>query len=171
MPFDYASLKLLSDVIPPDPRNAKLVENIRELDRRMSRAEDYSECEDLLSAIQSEAGSQFEEWLKKKGVQRETSANLSGCLEMFLDFIYAYGHDEVFTLASVPRSAFLEFFEDYLIRKMYASPHEYVDWPPSLKLFYRFLVEKGYLANADPLINMINSLEPGFIALLRRHFE
>ncbi len=53
---------------------------------------------------------------------------------------------------------------------MYAEPQEYVDWPPSIKLFYQFLKDKGYVQDPSPMIQAIERLEPRFLAVLRRHF-
>ena len=35
-----------------------------------------------------------------------------------------------------------EFFMDWLMRKVMVKPPEYTQWPPALRLFYRFLAEK-----------------------------
>ena len=74
-------------------------------------------------------------------------------------------------LKSVPDLYFLEFFEDFLLRKMMVEPIEYVYWPPALKLFYRFLHEKGYLDNQEDIIREIDKLEPYFIEVLRKQFS
>jgi hypothetical protein len=80
-------------------------------------------------------------------------------------------HDDTVVLKSVPDIYFLEFFEDFLLRKMMVEPLEYVYWPPALKLFYRFLHEKGYLDNQEDLIRKIDKLEPYFIEVLRKQFS
>ncbi|MBW2054219.1 MAG: hypothetical protein JRF62_10610 [Deltaproteobacteria bacterium] len=71
----------------------------------------------------------------------------------------------------VPDIYFLEFFEDFLLRKMMVEPMEYVYGPPALKLFYRFLHEKGYLDNPEDMIRKIDKLEPYFIEVLRKQFS
>jgi hypothetical protein len=50
------------------------------------------------------------------------------------------------------------------------TPPEYVFWPPALKLFYRFLNEKGYLNNPDTIIGRIDKIEPDFIEVLKHQF-
>lgn len=50
------------------------------------------------------------------------------------------------------------------------EPHEHVDWPPALKLFYNFLYEKKYLEDIDFIIDIIDNLEPRFIDVLRNRF-
>ena len=64
----------------------------------------------------------------------------------------------------------MEFFEDFLIRKMMAAPAEYILWPPALKLFYLFLHKKGYLINSDKIIGQIDKIEPYFIKVLKHQF-
>jgi hypothetical protein len=69
-------------------------------------------------------------------------------------------------------SAFFEalagFFLDYLLRKVMAKPPEYTQWPPALRLFYRFLAEKGYLDDPEPLIASLYAIEPDFIAWVKQ---
>ncbi len=52
-----------------------------------------------------------------------------------------------------------EFFEDFLIRKVYAGPQEYVEWPPAIRLFYLFLKDKGYIDDTASMMSMINALD------------
>jgi hypothetical protein len=47
--------------------------------------------------------------------------------------------------------------------KLIAEPHEYVSFPPTLKLFYRFLHEKGYIADPENVNLVIDTLGPNFI--------
>ncbi len=51
------------------------------------------------------------------------------------------------------------------------EPHEHVDWPPALKLFYNFLYEKKYLEDIDFIIDIIDNLEPRFIDVLKNRFS
>lgn len=51
------------------------------------------------------------------------------------------------------------------------EPHEHVDWPPVLKLFYNFLYEKEYLNDPAFIIEVIDDLEPRFIDALRNRFS
>ena len=59
-------------------------------------------------------------------------------------------------------------FMDYLLRKVMAKPPEYTYWPPALRLFYRFLAEKGYLDDPTPVIAHLYAIEPDFIALVKK---
>jgi hypothetical protein len=49
-----------------------------------------------------------------------------------------------------------------------AKPPEYTQWPPALRLFYRFLAEKGYLDDPEPLIASLYAIEPDFITLVKQ---
>jgi len=61
-----------------------------------------------------------------------------------------------------------EFFMDWLMRKVMVKPPEYTQWPPALRLFYRFLSEKGYLDDPEPILKSLYALEPEFIALVKQ---
>jgi hypothetical protein len=62
-----------------------------------------------------------------------------------------------------------EFFMDWLMRKVMVKPPEYTQWPPALRLFYRFLSEKGYLDhNLEPILKGLYAIEPKFIALVKQ---
>jgi hypothetical protein len=61
-----------------------------------------------------------------------------------------------------------EFFMDWLMRKVMVKPPEYTQWPPALRLFYRFLSEKGYLDDPEPIIAGLQAIEPAFIAMVKQ---
>jgi len=169
-PFDYKRLALSNEIFPPEQEDVELIEKIEKLDGYIENRADYSSYEDLLFSLHDECRERFEKWLTAKGL-KEGIEKFSFCLQTYLDFIYAYMHDDTVVLKSVPDIYFLEFFEDFLLRKMMVEPMEYVYWPPALKLFYRFLHEKGYLDNPDDLISKIDNLEPYFIEVLRKQFS
>lgn len=52
---------------------------------------------------------------------------------------------------------------------MVENPNEYIKWPLAIKLFYRFLLEKGYL-DLDTVFKEIGKIEPDFIEVLRKQF-
>jgi hypothetical protein len=74
-------------------------------------------------------------------------------------------HDRVL---DVLPDAIEEFFMDWLIRKVMVKPPEYTQWPPALRLFYRFLSEKGYLDDPEPILKGLYAIEPTFIALVKQ---
>ncbi len=51
------------------------------------------------------------------------------------------------------------------------DPHEFVNWPPAIKLFYRFLFEKEYLDDPEPFIGILDVMEPLFIKTLREKYS
>ncbi|MGB2930082.1 MAG: hypothetical protein WBB70_14355 [Desulfobacterales bacterium] len=169
-PFVYKRLALSNEIFPPEQEDVELIEKIEKLDGYIENNAEYSFYEDLLFSLHDECRERFEKWLTAKGL-KEGIENFSFCLQTYLDFIYAYMHDDTVVLKSVPDIYFLEFFEDFLLRKMMVEPMEYVYWPPALKLFYRFLHEKGYIDNPDDLISKIDKLEPYFIEVLRKQFS
>jgi len=168
-PFDYDTLDLSDEIIPPDEKDKALVGRINELDRHMKAGTDYEEYESLFFSLKDECQSRFEKWLADKGLTQDAGL-FSDCLHIYLDFIYGYMHDDTIALESVAPVYFVEFFEDFLLRKMMAEPNEYVYWPPALKLFYRFLHEKGYLESPAKIIEAIGKVEPYFIEVLRKQF-
>ncbi|MFO7555762.1 MAG: hypothetical protein R6W88_11230 [Desulfobacterales bacterium] len=169
-PFDYERLALSNEIFPAEQKDVDLIKKIKKLDDYIVNSADYSLYEDLLFSLHDECRKRFEKWLTAKGL-KEGIEKLSFCLQTYLDFIYAYMHDDTVVLKSVPDIYFLEFFEDFLLRKIMVEPLEYVYWPPALKLFYRFLHEKGYLDNQEDLIRKIDKIEPYFIEVLRKQFS
>lgn len=169
-PFDYEKLVLSDKVIPPDQEDAKLISKLRKLDRHIYDGADYDAYEELLVSLKDEFEDRFGKWLKAKELKND-SKDFSSCLYIYFDFIYGYMHDEVVIFKAVPEQYFMEFFEDFLIRKLMADPEKYLYWPPSLKLFYQFLYEKEYLDNPETIIHQIDTLEPYFIEVLKKQFS
>jgi hypothetical protein len=90
----------------------------------------------------------------------------SACIEPYLNFIYQYDAGD---LLNVLPYTIEEFFMDWLMRKVMVKPPEYTQWPPALRLFYRFLSEKGYLDNnLEPILKGLYAIEPEFIALVKQ---
>ncbi len=168
--FNYERLALSNEIFPADQEDGELIEIIEKLDDHIENSAEYAAYEDLLFSLYDECRERFEKWLMSKGLKKNIQ-DFSHCLQPYLDFIYGYMHDDTVVLKAVPDIYFLEFFEDYLLRKMMVEPMEYVYWPPALKLFYRFLHEKGYLDNPDDLIRKIDKVEPYFIEVLRKQFS
>jgi len=169
-PFDYKTLVLSKEIIPPDKKDKNVIDKIRRLDGYMSDGTEYGKYENFFFSFKDECEELFEKWLIAKGLKGD-ARDFSPCLHIYLDFIYGYLHDDVVVLKSVPDIYFIEFFEDFLLRKMMTEPNEYVYWPPALKLFYQFLHEKGYLDNHGEIIEKIDRVEPYFIEVLRKQFS
>ena len=157
-------------IVSPDQKDSDLIEKINTLDELVSDSAEYGKYEELFNSLKDECEDLFEKWLVTKGLKDDVK-DYSFCLQTYLDFIYGYIHDDIVVLKSVPNIYFVEFFEDYLLRKMMVEPNEYVFWPPALKLFYQFLNEKGYLDNHEEVIRNIDKVEPYFIEVLKKQFS
>ena len=169
-PFDYKKLELTDQIIPPDQNDTEVISRLRKLDRHIYDGADYGAYEELLISLKDEIEDRFEKWLAAKELKNGIK-DFSSCLYIYFDFIYGYMHDEVVVFKSVPDQYFMEFFEDFLIRKLMADPEEYIYWPPALKLFYQFLYEKEYLDSPEAIIRQIDAIEPYFIEVLRKQFS
>ena len=169
-PFDYDKLKISEQVLPSDIDDRDAINKLNQLDTMLMDQADYKQFESLLTEVKDRLEDRFQQWLIAKGLY-EQAEDLASCLFIFFDFVYSYMHDDVVVLKSVSNRYLLEFFEDFLIRKMMVPPAEYVLWPPALKLFYQFLHEKGYLDHPDRIIDQINQIEPYFIKVLKHQFS
>ncbi len=167
-PFDYSNLVISHDILPPDKEDKDLINKIDKLDGYINKGVEYDEYEELLHTIMDESEERFEKWLTDKGL-KEGMDIFPSCLELYLRFIYGYMHDDIVILKSVPSMYLAEFFEDFMLRKMMVdNPNEYIYWVPALRLFYRFLYEKEYLENPDEIVEVIDTIEPHFIEVLRK---
>ena len=169
-PFDYDKLKISDHSIPPDSDDQDAIDKLTQLDTLVMDQADYEQFESVLTEVKDKCEERFRQWLVAKGLE-EHAADFSDCPFIFFDFIYGYMHDDVIVLKTVSDQYWMEFFEDFLIRKMMATPAEYILWPPALKLFYRFLHEKGYLSDPDKVIEQIDIIEPYFIKVLKHQFS
>ena len=115
--------------------------------------------------MQDLCSQRYQHWLQAKGVPETYSAQFPFCIETYLNLIYQY---DAGNLRDVSPEALAEFFLDYLLRKVMAQPPEYTQWPPALRLFYRFLAEKGYLDDPQPMMAALHAIEPDFIALVKQ---
>ncbi|MFP5212503.1 MAG: hypothetical protein ACLGPL_03915, partial [Acidobacteriota bacterium] len=145
-PFDYDGLLFSPDPIPPDEQDLAAIEKIRQVDlkvigefhRRQYEAEFYS----MVGEVQG----RYAKWLDEKGLG-EWSRGFSSNMDIFLNYVYLFPHPEAVVLKSIPVKYLDEFFFDFLVSKLSAGPDIYVTFPPTLKFFYRFLLEKGYLSD------------------------
>lgn len=169
-PFEYGELNISDRFIPPDADDQEAIDKLTRLDALVMNQADYEQFEAILAEVKDRCEERFRQWLIAKGLDAHAE-DFGNCPYIFFDFVYGYMHDDVFVLTTVTDRNWLEFFEDFLIRKMMAAPSEYVLWPPALKLFYRFLHEKGYLTNPDKIIGQIDKVEPYFIEVLKHQFS
>jgi hypothetical protein len=169
-PFNYDKLQHTRDKVAASDEDRALIRKIEKLDRFMEEEADYGEYEKLLSETKDEAEKLYKQWLVDRGFPAEHHG-LSGCLHIYFDFVYGYMHDHVVTLKTITLNYLTEFFEDFLIRKVYGDPQEYVEWPPAIKLFYLFLKDKGYMEDIAAITSMINATELRLMSVLKKQFS
>jgi hypothetical protein len=163
-PFAESQLNLSDEIIPPNGDDATFVKALEELDARIDFGEDYGEWESDFVEMKDLCCERYHHWLRAKGVPETLSQQLSFCLEPYLTFIYQYDAGSVL---DVWPDAIEEFFMDWLMRKVMVKPPEYTQWPPALRLFYRFLSEKGYLDDPELMLKGLYDIEPAFIELVK----
>ncbi len=167
--FDFDRLKFSVDPIPPDKEDRAFIAKIKELDSYMLKGAEYDTYESLFVSIQEECTGVFGKWLKAKGLD-EYAEELVWHPEVFCRFVYGYLHEDVLIFKSVPAPYMIEFFSDFALRKLIIEPSQYPYIPASLKLFYLFLTEKGYMENPEVVTDIIEEIEPQFIELLKERF-
>jgi hypothetical protein len=172
-PFDDGRIRFRVDAaIPPDKEDLCLIGKIEALDDHIMRGSDYDTYENLALAIEDESKTCFRKWLIAKGFEDDPEQYVH-CPEIYLTFLYRYVHDDPVLLKSVPNQYIIEFFDDFLLRKMICKPVEYLYWPPSLKLFYRFLNEKGYLSANETahFLGSLDAMEKHFREILQERYH
>lgn len=172
-PFNYGGLRFSEEPIPPDERDQAVIDKIREMDRYVVETDDYDEeLENLFFPMAEELQERYEHWLNEKGMS-VWSQTFAANLDIFLNFIYYYTHDDLVMLKLVPPEYFAQFFFDYLLRKVITEPQEYVVYPPAVKFFYKYLHEKGYIHQemSKIIADVIDQIEPEFIEVLRERFS
>ncbi len=170
-PFDYKKIELSGEVFPPDDKDKAFTDKLETIDSYIQDEKDYSDWEDEYFSMEEACKESFTRWLQKKGGTGKNAQEFPFLSEIFMNFVYRYMHDDIIVLKSVRSIYFEEFFFDYVLRKVMMEPHEHVEWPPALKLFYTFLLEKEYLDNPAVFIEVIDDLEPKFIDVLRKRFS
>lgn len=172
-PFDDGRIRFRVDVaIPPDKEDLCLIGKIEALDDHIRRGSDYDAYETLALSVEDESKTGFRKWLIAKGFEDDPEQFVH-CPEIYLTFLYRYVHDDPVLLKFVPNQYMIEFFDDFLLRKMICKPVEYLYWPPSLKLFYRFLNEKGYLSANETalLLGTLDAMEKHFREILQERYH
>jgi hypothetical protein len=164
-PFAESQLHLSDQLVPPDRDDERWLDALRQLEARIDEGDDYGDWEADFFAMQERCCQRYHHWLLAKGVSETVSQQFAFCLEPYLTFIYQYDAGNV---QDVVPDALEEFFMDWLMRKVMVKPPEYTPWPPALRLFYRFLSEKGYLDDPEPIIAGLQAIEPAFIAMVKQ---
>lgn len=168
--FNYNSINLSDLAYVPDNKDKKLVLLLDQLDQFIDEGAEYEEWEDHYFEALKACKKRYENWLKFKGI-RKYLKDFPFNIEIYLDFIYRYGHEDELILKTVAWAYIEEFFMNHLLRKAVVEPHEYVFWPPALKLFYQFLKEIDYFERPEKIIKLFDEIEPHFINLLREIYS
>jgi hypothetical protein len=172
-PFDYSRIGFKAEKsIAPDEEDLRFIGKIKELDEHMRKGTNYDVYEELAISIENESAPLFKKWLLAKEFEDDPEEYIH-CADIYITFIYRYMHDDLILLKSVPDEDLMEFFEDYLLRKVMCKPFEYLYWPPSLKLFYRFLGEKGYTSPSETadMIEALDAIEQHFLEILQERYQ
>ena len=163
-PFAESQLHLSDEIVPPDGDDDMFLMPWSS-SRRVSPRRRLWRLEADFFEMQERCCQRYRHWLLAKGVPETLSQQFAFCLDPYLSFIYQYDAGNV---QEVLPGAMEEFFMDWLIRKVMVKPPEYTQWPPALRLFYRFLSEKGYLDDPEPILKGLYAIEPAFIALVKQ---
>jgi hypothetical protein len=170
-PFNYKELDFSEKTFPPDSNDKAFIESLVTMDSYIQSGKDYSDWENEYFLMEKKCRESFSNWLQKKGSTGKLAQDFPFLAEIFLNFVYRYIHDDIIVLKSIQPEYLEEFLFDHVLRKVIMEPHEHVDWPPALKLFYNFLYEKKYLEDIAYIIDIIDNLEPRFIGILRNRFS
>lgn len=170
-PFNYGRLKLSDKPLPAVGDDFQFLDLLTALDETKQVAEDYDEWQEQYEAMEEKCGEVFNAWLKGKGVDPDIISKFAFQATFFTNFVYNYGHDDTGILCNTDDLFFEDFFYDFVLRKIMMEPDEHVDWVPSLRLFFLFLAEKGYLDDAMPYVDTIDTFEEPFLQLLRKEYS
>lgn len=166
-PYAEAQMNLAESPIPPDTKDQTMLAQLQKLDHAINADAEYDTWEHLYFDVEKACCDRYHAWLTAKGAPQKQRETFPFCLEIFLNFVYRYNAISVLNIADIDLE---EFFLNFLPRKVQIEPCDYVFWPPALRLFYRFLHEKGYLDDPEPLIELFHAIEPDFIDMLKKQF-
>jgi hypothetical protein len=161
------NVNLSSQTGHPSAADLKVIHNLNRLDKYIIRSADYDEYVELLWDFQHGCLERFHVWLAINGLEGQQDKFIM-FTESYLSFIYGHEHEEPVTLKSVSDKYFLEFFMGHLLRETSVKLLEYILSPTAVRLFYKFLHDKGYqLKDPYRMIRFINKLEPYFVNIIR----
>ena len=168
--FNYGSLNISEEIYTPGKKDEQLIQLIDQMDEYIAEGTDYMEWEDFYFKLEEKCKEGFKKWLIFKGAT-EFCEVFPNNVEIYLNFIYRYMHEDEINLKTVTPIYIEEFFVDHVLRKVMAKPHEYIEWPPAVKLFYNFLNEIGYLEIPQKIIKLLDKIEPVFIKILKERYS
>ncbi|MBF0475520.1 MAG: hypothetical protein HQK59_06735 [Deltaproteobacteria bacterium] len=170
--FDYSKINILNSPAAQTEPDAHLVSMINQVDQYIYDQAEYDDWESYFGDMATECIGLFSIWVEETGLL-ESYDEFSSYAVLFLYFIYQDEHPEEVVFKSVSPALLEEFLFGFVLSEVSIKPEQYVNIPPALKLFYRFLSEKGYLDDnqSKTIIKYIDDLEPDYLDKLRRKFS
>jgi len=165
--FNYKKLNLSGDSIPADTKDKALINAIIKMDQFIIDQVEYDDWEAHYLSLEEACSDRYKKWLNDKNMS-EFCHDFPYWVEIYLNYIYRYMHNDIVLLKDVQPIYMKDFFSDYVLRKVMAEPHEYVRLIPALKAFYIFLHEKGYFESPEPMTELLDIAEPIFFKTLKK---
>ncbi|GAK49344.1 hypothetical protein U14_00566 [Candidatus Moduliflexus flocculans] len=162
-----AQITFQQSALPATPEDGAMLQQLQRLDAMLADGEDFDRWESLYFEVERACGERYFEWLKAKGVQEEYNNAFPYCIEIFLNFVYRHNAG---TLEILQYHELEDFLLYHLVREVEIRPEDYVLWLPAIRFFYRFLGEKGYMREPQPMIQMVNAIESNFLKFLENTF-
>jgi hypothetical protein len=176
-PFDESTLQINEDVIPPTEDERNLAETLRVLYDEGSdldddddfdgdiEDEDIDEYEDKLMKWEEKLMDCFVNWCHAKGISEDNTHSFAEAVYNFLSFLY----DDYLELLSdhIPEEAIQEFMQSHYIKKVWNTSLEKSMMPAALKLFMRYLDEKGIVPGIKSIISIIEPEQKEFLRNLK----
>jgi hypothetical protein len=155
-PFDESTIHISENVIPPTDVEIKLAETLHILDDDNDTEDrDIEKYEKELSEWQNNILDNYTEWCFLKGVPDEEAQFFAQAVSHFLSFLYDHYMDVISD--HIEDETVEKFMEVYYIKKIWAMSEEKSMMPIALKLFMRYLDEKGIVPGIQSLIEVIES--------------
>ncbi len=169
--FDRTSLAVNDISFSPTEMDLSLLAMLREMDKDILLSTPYQKWEQRYHKMEELCRERFGSWLAHRDIGAPFRDDFPFDAGIFMNFVYRYQHDDPITLQTVSLPYIEEFFSDHLLRKVYAEPKEYAEYPAALTLFYRFLCEIGYLPGFESMESMLETTEPWFLDILRERYS
>ncbi len=162
--FEESQLNLSDTPIPAEADDQPFLNALHQLDELIESEAGYDDWEAEYIDLEDLARERYQHWLEAKGVPEPYRKDFPFYIELYLNFMYRYEDGRI---REVLPFSINEFFMDHLMRKAIVRPPQYTQWPAAVRLFYRFLAEKGYLENPSRVLDAVTDIEPEFIELVR----
>jgi len=167
-PFDESTIQISEDIIPPTDVEIKIAETLHILDDDIEDR-DIEKYEKELSEWQNNILDNYVEWCFLKGVPDEEAQFFAQAVSHFLSFLYDRYMDVISD--HIEDKTVGKFMEVYYIKKIWATSEEKSMMPIALKLFMRYLDEKGIVPGIKSLIKVIESKQEIFLRNLKLYTD